>query len=126
MRMKIMEKEACARERKKRAKAPFLGRCFVEAVSIRVSASQRGGRGGLAGASVNSELGTEVVNDAVGGGGQSARVGEVQVRCDEEVGKVFRGDFASDLSVVAGGTCWFQDSAVVGRIDPNVLECSVA
>ena len=111
---------------KKRAKAPFLGRCFVEAVSIRVSASQRGGRGGLAGASVNSELGTEVVDDAVGGGGQSARVGEVQVRGDEEVGKVFRGDFASDLSVVAGGTCWFQDSAVVGGIDPNVLECSVA
>ncbi len=45
---------------------------------------------------------------------------------NEEIGKVFSWDLASDLCVVAGGTCRFEDGAVVGGINPDVLKVGVA
>ncbi len=46
--------------------------------------------------------------------------------CNEKVVEVFGLDLAGDLCVVAGGAGVHEDGAVVGRVNPDVLEGSIA
>ncbi len=46
--------------------------------------------------------------------------------CHEKVGEVGCVDLAGDLGVVASGACVLEDGAVVGRVNPDKFESSVA
>ena len=67
----------------------------------------------LGGVSVDGKLGSEVVEDLVGGGREASGVGESEVGGHEEVGEVGCVDLAGDLCVVASGACVLEDGAVV-------------
>ena len=64
--------------------------------------------------SVDVQLITEVMEQLVRGARELADGGEGQVGGNQEVGKVFGGDFTSDGCVVAGGAGVFEDGFVVG------------
>jgi hypothetical protein len=64
-----------------------------------------------------------MVQELIGLAGETASGGEGKVCGNEEVGKIFVGDFAGEGAVVAGWACWFENSLVVGR-DPGEFEDS--
>ena len=76
--------------------------------------------------SIGGKLGSEMVENLVGGGREASGVGESEVGCHEKVGEVGCVDLAGDLCVVASGACVLEDGAVVGRVNPDEFESSVA
>ncbi len=71
--------------------------------------------------SVDVELVRKVMEDLVGGTGQTAGGGEREVGGDEQVEQVLGGDLAGDGAVIAGRAGVFQDGLVGGR-EPKELE----
>ena len=63
---------------------------------------------------VDVQLIAKMMQQLVRGAREFASGGEGQVGGNQEVGKVFGGDFTSDGCVVAGGAGIFEDGFVVG------------
>ena len=74
------------------------------------------------GESVHGELITQVMENVVGGRGETAGVGEGKVGSNEKVRDVLGGDVAGDLLMAAGGAGVFEDSFGVSRVDPDEFE----
>ena len=76
--------------------------------------------------SVNGQLVSQVVENLVGRGGQTAGVGKGEMGSDEEVWEVVGVDVSSDGLVVASGASVFENSLVVAGINPHSFERSGA
>ncbi len=66
------------------------------------------------------------MENVVGGGSQSAGVGENKVGSNEKIREVVGGEVAGDGLVVVSGASVFEDGLVIAGINPDLFERSRA